>query len=333
MKAVVCDGVGGPDIMAWADVPDPVVGSGEVLIRVAATALNRADLAQRQGRYPIPAGASPILGMECSGVVDEVGDGVTAFGPGDRVMALLTGGGYAERVTVPAGQVIAVPPDLSLGEAAALPEAMCTVYSNLVADGGLSAGQVVLVHGGGSGIGTMAIQVARALGAVPVVTVGSAHKAELCRRLGAEAAIDYTREDFVAAVRDLTGGRGADLLLDCVGAPYLVRNLESVKDDGIVLVIGLQGGAAAETFDLQPLMRRRLTLRGSTLRARSDADKARIVRGTVETLVPFVRDGAIRPLVDATMDVREAPAAHAYLEARKNFGKVVLTVDAELGAR
>lgn len=333
MRAIVCDGVGAPDVMAWSKVPDPVVGDGDILIRVAATALNRADLAQREGRYPVPAGASPILGMECAGLVENVGAGVSGFAPGDRVMALLTGGGYAELVNVPAGQVVAVPEHLTLGEAAGLPEVLCTVYSNLVVDGRLAEGQTVLVHGGGSGIGTMSIQVARALGAVPIVTVGSASKAEQCLALGAEAAIQYKEEDFAASVHRLTGGRGVDVLLDCVGGPYLERNLAAVKDDGIVLVIGLQGGAEAPSFNLQPLMRRRLTLRGSTLRARSDDDKARIVRGAVETLMPFVTDGTIRPLIDTIFDVREVARAHEYLHAGTNVGKVVLTVDAQAAAQ
>lgn len=329
MKAIVRAGDGGPEVMAWSEVDDPVPAPGEVVVHVAATALNRADLAQRAGRYPVPAGASPILGMECSGLVEAVGEGVSGLRAGDAVMALLTGGGYAQKVAVPAGQVMPKPSRLTFAEAAALPEVMCTVYSNLLADGGLGEGQVVLIHGGGSGIGTMGIQVARAVGAVPMVTVGSAVKAQRCLELGAAAAFNYREDDFVAAVRDRTDGRGADVLLDCVGAPYLMRNLDAVKDDGTVLVIGLQGGSEA-TMNLQVLMRRRLTLRGSTLRARSDLDKARIVTGAARTLLPFVDSGEIVPVIDRMMLVERAGDAHRHLEAGGNVGKVVLVVDREL---
>lgn len=325
MKAVVCDGVGGPDVLRWGETERPQPRGDEVLVRVVSTAVNRADLAQREGRYPVPPDASPILGLECSGLVAELGNDVEGVAVGSLVMALAAGGTYAEFVAVPASQLMPVPNGVSLADAAALPEALCTVYSNLVVDGGLRPGQAVLVHGGGSGIGTVAIQVIRALGARPLVTVGSDRKAARCLELGAELAINYRESDFVESVRKATQGAGAAIVLDCVGAPYAPRNLEVLADDGVALVIGLQGGSAAQ-IDLAPLMRRRLTLRGSTLRARPAAQKGAIVAGTMADLGPMIERGLIRPVVDSRFPIEEVAAAHAYVAAGRNIGKVVLTV-------
>ncbi|NKZ07207.1 NAD(P)H-quinone oxidoreductase [Actinomadura latina] len=325
MRAVVCDGTGGPEIMSWGETAPPRPAAGEVLVRVTATAVNRADLAQREGRYPVPPGASPILGLECSGIVAEVSAGVSTVGVGDPVMALVTGGAYAEFVAVPAEQIMPAPKSIPLADAGALPETLCTVYSNLIRDAGLRAGQKVLVHGGGSGIGTTAIQVIRAFGAVPLVTVGSPEKAARCIELGAELAINYRRQDFVAEVRQATGGRGVDVLLDCVGANYLQRNMDALANDGTALVIGLQGGSQAE-IDLSCLMRRRLNLRGSTLRARPADQKRDIVAGTVQDLLPLVERGEIRPIIDQRHQIDRVADAHAYVGAGGNFGKVLLNV-------
>ncbi len=325
MRAVFCHGVGGTDVMEWASAPRPALQRGEVLVKIAATAVNRADLAQRAGRYPVPPGTTPILGLECSGWVAAIGSSVEDVSAGDPVMALVTGGSYAEYVAVPAAQLMPVPQRVPLPDAAALPEALCTVYANLVLDGDLSDGQFVLIHGGGSGIGTAAIQIVRALGGHAIVTVGSERKADLCRDLGAEAAINYKEQDFAATARAATAGRGVDLVLDCVGGSYIAKNLDVLADDGKVLVIGLQGGSAAE-FDLGPLMRRRLTVRGSTLRARPARQKAAIVAQTVRALTGYLESGQIEPVIDQRFPISAVAEAHDYVEAGKNFGKVLLTV-------
>ncbi|MHA6668994.1 NAD(P)H-quinone oxidoreductase [Homoserinimonas sp. A447] len=327
MKAIVC--LERTSQMSWVEVEDPEPQDDEVVIEVAATALNRADLAQRKGNYPVPAGASPILGLECSGIISEVGSAVTEFRVGDRVMALLTGGGYAQRVAVPRGQVMHVPANIDMVTAAAFPEAACTVYSNLIVDGGLAEGRTVLIHGGGSGIGTMAISVAKAFGAKTIVTAGSDQRVELCRNHGADLAVNYNSVDFVSEARSFTGGRGVDMVLDCVGADYLERNLSATADDGTVLVIGLQGGAES-AIDLSPLMRRRLTLRGSTIRARSVSDKARIVDGTRSTIVPLLVSGEVSPVIDSSYEIEAVAEAHQYMEQRRNFGKMVLLVNVSI---
>lgn len=325
MKAVVCDGVGGPEVMRWQETADPQVGPDDVLIHVTATAVNRADLAQREGRYPVPPGASPILGLECSGIVVDAGRDVSTFRVGDSVMALVTGGAYAELVAVPETQVMPVPTSVSVSDAGSLPEVLCTVYSNLVRDARLRSGQTVLVHGGGSGIGTMAIQVVRALGAIPFVTVGSAPKAERCLELGAERAINYRTQDFVAEIHDATDGRGVDVLLDCIGADYLQRNLDALANDGTALVIGLQSGAESR-LDLTGVMRRRLSLRGSTLRARPANQKQEIVSDVARDLLPLVESGVIKPVIDQRYRIEEVAAAHAFVGEGRNVGKVLLEV-------
>jgi putative PIG3 family NAD(P)H quinone oxidoreductase len=325
MRAVIVRGAGAPDDMVWERTSIPVLSAGEVMLRVVATAVNRADLKQRIGAYPVPAGASTIMGLECSGIVEAVAPDVTAWSVDDRVCALLDGGGYAEYVAVPASQVLPIPAGVDPVTAAALPEAACTVYSNLTMQAHLRRGESILIHGGGSGIGTLAIQYAVSLGASVFTTVGSTRKAEACEGLGA-VAINYRTEPFVDRVKDLTAGRGVDVILDCVGGPYLTANLDALALDGRVLIIGLQGGAAASDIDLNAVMRRRLTVRGSTLRARSAESKAEIVAGTVADLWPLIASGDVRATVDRVLPVAEVAEAHRLLEAGGNIGKVVLQV-------
>src|SRR6476646_7828429 len=267
MRAVTTSGAGGPDVLTVTDLPDPVPGPGEVAISVVATPVNRADLLQRQGFYPPPPGASELIGLECSGTVAALGDGVEGLAVGDPVCALLAGGGYAERVAVPAGQVLPVPAGVDLVPAGGLPEVACTVWSNLVLTAGLRAGQTVLVHGGGSGIGTMAIQVAKRLGATVAVTASRTATLDRCRELGADITIDYHAEDFVTALPAANGGHGADVILDVIGAKYLARNISALADGGRLVIIGMQGGTTAE-LDINALMRKRAGVIGTTLRSR-----------------------------------------------------------------
>src|SRR3954447_8326958 len=267
MHAVTLSGPGGPEVLGWGEVPDPVCGPGEVLVDVVAAAVNRADLLQRQGRYPPPPGASEVLGLECSGVVSEVGEGVTGWSVGDEVCALLAGGGYAERVAVPVGQLLPRPAGVELATAAALPEVVCTVWSNVFMLAGLRAGEVFLVHGGGSGIGTMAVQLAVRAGARVATTAGSAAKLAFCRELGAEILVNYREEDFVEVVQGATGGHGADVVLDIMGAKYLARNVDVLATGGRLVGIGMQGGTKAE-LDLGALMRKRASIAATTLRSR-----------------------------------------------------------------
>jgi putative PIG3 family NAD(P)H quinone oxidoreductase len=313
---------GGPEVLTWTEVPDPKPGPGELVIEVRASAVNRADLLQRAGHYPPPPGAPPYPGLECSGLVAATSPEVTGFGAGEPVCALLAGGGYAQRVAVPAGQVLPVPPGVDLVEAAGLPEVACTVWSNLVELAGLRAGQTLLVHGGGSGIGTFAIQLAVALGARVVTTARPAKHAVL-RRLGAAVTVDYTAEDFVAATREATGGRGADVILDILGAAYLSRNLASLAPDGWLAIIGLQGGARAE-LDLRALLGARGVISANSLRSRPPADKARIVRGVREQVWPLIGSGAIQPVTDRRLPMDQAAEAHRVVERSDHIGKVLL---------
>ncbi len=317
---------GDPEVMHLGEVADPVPGPGEVLIRAHATAVNRADTLQRRGLYPPPPGASPILGMEVAGEVEALGEGVEGWRPGDRVMALLSGGGYAERVVAPAGQLMPVPAGLSWAEAAAIPEVFLTAHDNLFTHGRLAAGETVLIHGGGGGVGTAAIQLAHRAGARVLVTAGSSQKLEFSSRLGADAGINHREEDFPARVRELTAGRGVDLILDVMGASYLARNLDALAIEGRLVVIGLQGGATAE-IDLNQMLRRRLSVIATTLRGRPAEQKAGIVRRFVEEALPGFEDGTLRPVVDRVLPLAEAPEAHRAMEAGENVGKLVLTVD------
>jgi putative PIG3 family NAD(P)H quinone oxidoreductase len=325
MLAVVPREPGGPEVLVTTELPDPEPGPNDVLVDVAATAVNRADLLQRQGHYPPPPGASDVLGLECSGTVAEVGDAVTAWQVGDQVCALLAGGGYATRVAVPAGQVMPVPDGVDLMTAAALPEVAATVWSNVMMVAGLRAGEVLLVHGGAGGIGSFAIQLAHALGARVAATAGTREKRELCGRLGAEVTIDYHGQDFVELVREATGGRGADVVLDNMGASYLARNVEVLATEGRLIVIGLQGGTRAE-LDLNALMRKRAAVVGTTLRARPVGEKTTICHAVVEHVWPLVADGTVKPVIGRRYPLAEAGEAHRLVESGESFGKVLLTV-------
>ncbi|MFC4018642.1 NAD(P)H-quinone oxidoreductase [Micromonospora sp. GCM10011542] len=323
MRAITIPDPGGPDALVWAEVPDPEPGPGEVVVDVRATAVNRADLLQRQGHYPPPPGAPAYLGLECSGVISAVGAEVTGWRVGQEVCALLAGGGYAERVAVPAGQLLPVPAGVDLVDAAALPEVACTVWSNVVRLAGLRSGETLLVHGGGSGIGTFAVQLGVALGATVLATARSAKHARL-RELGAAHAIDYREQDFVEEVRRLTDGHGADVILDIMGASYLSRNVTALATGGRLVVIGMQGGRKAE-LDLGALLTKRATVAATNLRARPLADKAAIVRGVRDEVWPLVEAGRIRPIVDRRLPLADAAAAHELVESNDHVGKVLLT--------
>jgi putative PIG3 family NAD(P)H quinone oxidoreductase len=325
VKAIVLDGFGDESVMRIGEVPAPVLVPGGLRLRVAATAVNRADLMQRQGLYPPPPGASEILGLECAGEVVEVAADVRGWRPGERAMALLPGGGYAEEVVVDAGSALRVPERLSLEQAAAVPEVFLTVFLNVFQLGALPEGGAALVHGGGSGIGTAAIQLVKAAGAKSVVTAGSEARCARCRELGADRAVCYRDGDFVAACKELTDGRGVDVVLDSIGAPYLERNLASLAIGGRLLLIGLMGGAKAE-IGLGQLLMRRLQLIASTLRARPAAEKARIVAGFEARFGAALARGEIAPVVDRVLPLAAVAAAHRAVKASEHFGKVVLRV-------
>jgi putative PIG3 family NAD(P)H quinone oxidoreductase len=322
VNAITIPRSGGPEVLVWGSVPDPEPGAGEVVIDVTASAVNRADLMQRQGFYPPPPGAPPYPGLECSGRIAALGDGVTGWQVGDEVCALLAGGGYATKVAVPAGQVLPKPAAVSLRDAAALPEVASTVWSNVGQLARLSKGETFLVHGGASGIGTHAIQIAKALGATVFCTAGTPEKLERCRQLGADVAINYKTEDFAARVREESGG--VDVILDGIGAKYLGRNIESLAIGGRLVVIGLQGGAKAE-IDLNALLRKRAQVIATTLRARPVAENAAIVAAVRERVWPLVESGAVRPVVDRALPMPEAAEAHRVVEASEHIGKVLLT--------
>ena len=325
MRAVVITEPGGPDVLRVQEVPDPSAEPGEVVLDVAATAVNRADLMQRMGHYPPPAGCPPWPGLECSGTVREVGQGVTDWQVGDQACALLAGGGYAEQVAVPVGQLLPLPAGVSLMDAAALPEVTCTVWSNVFMLATLRPGEVLLVHGGSSGIGTMTIQLARQIGATVAVTAGSAAKLDRCRELGASILVNYRDQDFVEQVRQATDGRGADVILDNMGAIYLARNVELLATNGRLVVIGLQGGRKAE-LDLGTLLGKRAAVLATTLRARSAAEKATIVSSVREHVWPLLESGVVRPVIDSRLPLAEAAQAHRLVEASTHIGKVLLTV-------
>ncbi len=326
MRAVTIREPGGPEVLGWDEVPDPVCGPGEVIVDVVATAVNRADLLQRQGFYPPPKGASEILGLECSGVVSEVGEGVTGWAVGDEVCALLSGGGYAERVAVPAGQLLPRPSGVELAPAAALPEVTCTVWSNVFLLAGLRRGESFLVHGGSSGIGTMAIQLAARAGARVFTTAGTPAKLDVCRELGAEGPINYRDEDFVARIKDATGGAGVDVVLDNMAAKYLARNLDALAIGGRLVVIGMQGGTKAE-LDLGRLLAKRASVHATALRSRpatGHGGKAEIVAAVRHDVWPDVERGVVRPVVDRRLPMTRAAEAHRVVEASEHIGKVLL---------
>ncbi|MFJ2646121.1 NAD(P)H-quinone oxidoreductase [Streptomyces sp. NPDC087420] len=323
MHAITIPEPGGPEALVWAEVPDPVPGEGEVLVDVVASAVNRADVLQRQGHYDPPPGSSTYPGLECAGRVAALGPGVTGWAVGDEVCALLAGGGYAEKVVVPAGQLLPVPTGVTLAEAAALPEVACTVWSNVFMLGRLTAGETLLLHGGGSGIGTMGIQVAKALGARVAVTAGGPEKLARCKELGADILIDYREQDFVAEIRKATDGAGADVILDIVGAKYLAQNVKALAVNGRLAVIGMQGGVKAE-LNIGALLSKRGTITATSLRARPRAEKAAIVAAVREHVWPLVAEGRVRPIVDRTLPMAEAAEAHRVLESSTHVGKILL---------
>jgi len=322
MRAVIAPNPGGVDALEVVDLPQPEPGPGEVLIRVAAAGLNRSDLLQRQGLYPPPPGITDVLGLECSGDIVAVGEGVTDLPPGTHVCALLAGGGYAEYVTVPAGQVATVPLGISLVDAGGLMEVAATVWSNVFMMGKLQHGETLLVHGGGSGIGTMAIQLAKAFGARVIVTVGSKEKGDFCRELGADVVIDYKQQDFAAEMK--SAGVTADVILDIIGAKYLEANVSVLSTAGRLVVIGMQGGVKAE-LNLGALMSKRAAVMATTLRARPTSEKAAIVSAMVAQVWPLISDGTVRPIIHATYALDDVRQAHQVLEESSHIGKVLLT--------
>lgn len=324
MRAIVAESA---DQLSWQEVPDVAAGPGEVLVKVAAAGVNRADLLQAAGKYPPPPGASEIIGMEVSGVIAETGSGVTNWPVGQEVCALLAGGGYAEYVAVPAGQLLPIPSGVDLVDAAGLPEVACTVWSNLVLTAHLGEGQLLLMHGGASGIGTHAIQIARALGARVAVTAGSEEKLQTCRDLGAEITINYRDDDFVARVREFGG---ADVIFDIMGASYLDRNIDALATDGQLVIIGMQGGIKGD-LNVGKLLAKRARVIGTTLRARpvtGPNSKSEIVQAVTTKVWPMIADGRVRPIIGERIPVEQAGIAHQKLAAGEVHGKVVLTVGA-----
>lgn len=325
MYAITVREPGGPDALRWTEVPDPVAGPGEVVVDVAASAVNRADLMQRQGFYPPPPGASEIIGLECSGRIAEVGEGVDDWRVGDEVCALLAGGGYAEKVVVPAAQLLPIPSGVDLVTASGLPEVACTVWSNVVGAAGLVAGETLLVQGGSSGIGTHAIQVAKALGARVAATAGTPERLARCRGLGADIVIDY-HDDIPAELRKATDGHGADVILDNMGAKGLAANVEALAVDGRLVVIGLQGGTRAE-LDIAALLYKRASVTATSLRGRpvdGPHGKGAIVAGVREQVWPMIADGRVRPIVHGIVPMERAADAHTMLEGGGVVGKLLL---------
>ena len=325
MRAIVIERPGDETVLQIGTTSSPALEPGMVRIRVAATAVNRADLLQRQGHYPPPPGASPILGLECAGTIAEVGAGVAGWKVGDRAMALLPGGGYAEEAVVDAGSVLPIPERLSFQDAAAVPEVFLTAYLNLFELGGLAPGGTALVHGGGSGVGTAAIQLVKTAGGRIFVTCGSDEKCAQCRDLGADLGIHYRNESFAERVREATGGRGVDVVLDSIGAPYLEGNLGSLATGGRLVLIGLMGGAKVE-INLAVLLAKRAAVLGSTLRTRPVAEKAAIVAGFQRRFGADLASGRIRPIVDRVLPLERAAEAHRAMKASEHFGKIVLAV-------
>ncbi|MEU2247562.1 NAD(P)H-quinone oxidoreductase [Streptomyces sp. NPDC019224] len=323
MHAITIPEPGGPEALVWAEVPDPVPGEGEVLVDVVSSAVNRADVLQRQGFYNPPPGASPYPGLECSGRISALGPGVTGWAVGDEVCALLAGGGYAEKVAVPVGQLLPVPEGLDLTQAAALPEVTATVWSNVFMVAHLRPAETLLVHGGSSGIGTMAIQLAKAVGARVAVTAGSPDKLARCAELGADILIDYHEQDFVEEIRETTAGAGADVILDIMGAKYLDRNVQALAVNGRLAIIGLQGGAKGE-LNLGALLNKRAAVTATSLRGRPLAEKAAIVAAVREHVWPLIAEGVVKPIVDRTVPMQDAAEGHRVMESSTHIGKVLL---------
>jgi NADPH2:quinone reductase len=323
MLAIEIREPGEPDVLVPVERPKPQPAAGEVLIKVAAAGVNRPDVLQRRGRYPPPPGASDIPGLEIAGTVEAIGDGVTGWSAGDPICALVAGGGYAEYCVAPAPQCLPVPRGLDLVAAAAIPETFFTVWTNVFERGRLKAGESILIHGGSSGIGTTAIQLARAFGARVFATAGSAEKCAACERIGAERCINYRDTDFVAAIRDLTGGAGVNVVLDIIAGSYVPRNFDVLALEGRLLQIGVLGGPKTE-INVGVIMQKRLTVTGSTLRARPIADKAAIAAAVREHVWPLLESGAVKPIVHATFPMRDAAAAHRLMESSEHVGKIVL---------
>ncbi|NBJ12145.1 NAD(P)H-quinone oxidoreductase [Microvirga arsenatis] len=325
MRAVVAQGSGGPEVLKVVQRPVPQPGKGEILVRVKAAGVNRPDVLQRQGGYPPPPGAPDILGLEIAGDVAASGPGAARFPVGTPVMALVPGGGYAEYALAHESNALPVPSGLSVEEAGAIPETYFTVWTNVFDRGRLQPGETLLVHGGTSGIGTTAIQLAKAFGAKVIATAGSPEKCEACRRLGADAAVNYRTEDFVAAVKEATGGRGADVILDMVGGDYIPRNYEAAAQDGRIVQIAFLQGPRVEV-DFRRLMVKRLTHTGSTLRPRSPAEKAAIARSLEAKVWPLLAEGRCRPVMDSAFPLEDAAKAHARMDGGEHIGKIVLTL-------
>ncbi|MFF1543098.1 NAD(P)H-quinone oxidoreductase [Streptomyces sp. NPDC058291] len=323
MYAITIPEPGGPEALVWDEVPDPVPGEGEVLVEVVAGAVNRADILQRQGFYDPPPGASPYPGLECSGRIAAIGPGVSGWTVGEEVCALLAGGGYAEKVAVPAGQLLPVPEGVDLRQAAALPEVTSTVWSNVFMIAHLRPGETLLVHGGSSGIGTMAIQLAKAVGARIAVTAGTKEKLDQCAELGADILINYREQDFVAELKQATAGAGADVILDNMGAKYLDRNVQALAVNGRLAIIGMQGGAKAE-LNIGALLGKRAAVSATSLRARPLEEKAAIVAAVREHVWPLVAAGEVRPVVDREVPMNDAATAHRVVEESGHIGKVLL---------
>lgn len=325
MKGILVKGDATNPVLVWGDVPDVAYGPEEVLVRVAATAVNRADLSQARGGYPPPPGASPILGLEIAGTIEAVGNAVKGWQIGDRVCALLPGGGYAEKAAVPADMLLKLPNEWSFVQGTAVPEVWYTAFINLFWEGSLQAGETVLIHAGASGVGTAAIQLAKAVGAKAFVTVGSADKAAACLELGAEVAINYKEQDFLAEVLSATNGQGVDVILDPVGGGYLDKNVKALRPFGRLVNIGLLSGSKGE-MEVGLLLGRRLRLVGSTLRNRPLAQKIEITRQFKEQFWPMLLNGQLRPIIDTTFPIEEAQTAHTYVAKNQNIGKVILIV-------
>ncbi|KAM7500833.1 hypothetical protein LguiA_025247 [Lonicera macranthoides] len=323
MKAIVITAPGGPEVLKLQEVEDPQIQENEVLIKVEATALNRADTIQRKGSYPPPKGASPYPGLECSGTIQAVGSKVTRWKIGDQVCALLSGGGYAEKVAVPAGQVLPVPTNLSLKDAASFPEVACTVWSTVFMMSRLSSGETFLIHGGSSGIGTFAIQMAKYHGVKVFVTAGNEEKLAVCKDLGADVCINYKTEDFVARVKEETGGKGVDVILDNIGGSYFQRNLDSLNIDGRLFIIGFMGGTVTQV-NLVSMLAKRLTVQAAGLRNRSLENKAEIVSDVEKNVWPAIAEGKVKPVVYKYLPLSEAAEGHQLMESSAHIGKILL---------
>ena len=323
MHAITVPNPGGSDSLVFAELPDPIAGHGEVLIEVAAAGVNRADIGQREGHYPSPVGASPVMGMEVSGIVRALGSGVSRFTVGDRVCALLPGGGYASLAVAAEDQLLPVPDSLDLVDAAGLPEAVATVWSNVFLTAAIRTGETLLVHGGSSGIGTIAIQLARAFGSLVAVTAGSPAKLAACEQLGATILINYRTEDFAKRIADATDGRGVDVILDSIGGDYFMRNLASLAPRGRLVAIANLSGESG-TLDFGLMMRRWLSIHGSTLRARPIAEKNEILASVREKVWPLVFSGEVMPVIDRRFSLADAASAHQRLESSEHIGKLLL---------